>query len=172
MDKDNDFIEYISPNIAAKKIGIAPTTLRKYSSLIEKLKNDSTYFERNSNNSRLYSRKDIATVKRIISLKKRPNSSLENAVEQALRENDVASVSDTDTSLCVDTSTDSQGTSDDKIKQYETLINKLIDNNLQLTNQLEIAIRKIENHDKKLLDLETVSLNKKGFFSRLFHRKA
>ncbi len=72
MDKDSNFIEYIAPNIAAKKIGVAPTTLRKYSSLIENLSGNLNYFERDSNNSRLYSRNDVATIKRVISLKKRP----------------------------------------------------------------------------------------------------
>lgn len=175
MDKDSNFIEYIAPNIAAKKIGVAPTTLRKYSSLIENLSGNLNYFERDSNNSRLYSRNDVATIKRVISLKKRPNISLKSALKQALEENDIASVSDTDSQLGSDTSTDTtaelQLASDDKIKQYETLINQLVESNLKLSDQLETAIKRIEKHDKNLLELETTSINKKGFFSRFFNKK-
>ena len=77
MNKNTDFIEYISPNVAAKKLGIAVTTLRKYSSLIEKLSGNKSYFERDSNNSRLYTHIDVSVLKRVIALKVRPDFSLE-----------------------------------------------------------------------------------------------
>ncbi len=84
-------------------------------------------------------------------------------------------MSDTDSQLGSDTSTDTtaelQLASDDKIKQYETLINQLVESNLKLSDQLETAIKRIEKHDKNLLELETTSINKKGFFSRLFNKK-
>lgn len=172
MNKDTSFIEYISPNVAANKLGIAVTTLRKYSSLIEKSSGNTAYFERDSNNSRLYTHGDISVLRRVISLKVRPGFSLEEAVKQALSENDVASVSDTDMRLESDTSNDLQLTQDDKIKQYESLINQLVESNLKLSGQLEIAIEKIENHDKKLLELEQAPTEKKGIFSRVFRKKS
>jgi hypothetical protein len=59
MNKNSNFIEYISPNIAAKKLGIAVTTLRKYSGLVEKTSGNKSYFNRDSNNSRLYTNSDV-----------------------------------------------------------------------------------------------------------------
>lgn len=172
MNKNTNFIEYISPNVTAKKLGIAVTTLRKYSSLIEQASGNMSYFERDSNNSRLYRHVDVSVLKRVISLKVRPGFSLEEAVKQALSENDVASVSDTDTRIESDTNNDLQPTQDDKIKQYESLINQLVESNLKLSGQLEIAIEKIENHDKKLLELEQAPTEKKGIFSRIFRKKS
>ena len=168
MDKDTNFIEYISPNVAAKKLGIAVTTLRKYSSLIEKTSGNMSYFERDSNNSRLYTHGDVSLLKRVVSLKVRPDFSLDRSVKQALSENDVASVSDTDIRLESDTINDLQPIQEDKIKQYESLINQLVESNLKLSGQLEVAIEKLENHDKKLLELERSTEKKAGFFNRLF----
>ena len=171
MNKNTDFIEYISPNVAAKKLGIAVTTLRKYSSLIEKLSGNKSYFERDSNNSRLYTHVDVSVLKRVIALKLRPDFSLEKSIRQALEENDVASVSDTDIRVESDTNNDLQPIQDDKLKQYEVLINQLVESNLKLSGQLEIAIEKIENHDKKLLELEQAPIEKAGIFSRIFKKK-
>lgn len=168
MNKNTDFIEYISPNVAAKKLGIAVTTLRKYSSLIEKLSGNKSYFERDSNNSRLYTHIDVSVLKRVIALKVRPDFSLEKSIKQALSENDVASVSDTDIRFESDTKNDLQPIQDDKLKQYEALINQLVESNLKLSGQLEKAIEKIENHDKKLLELEQAPIEKAGIFSRIF----
>lgn len=168
MNKNTDFIEYISPNVAAKKLGIAVTTLRKYSSLIEKLSGNKSYFERDSNNSRLYTHIDVSVLKRVIALKVRPDFSLEKSIKQALSENDVASVSDIDIRFESDTNNDLQPIQDDKLNQYETLINQLVESNLKLSGQLEKAIEKIENHDKKLLELEQAPIEKSGIFSRIF----
>lgn len=170
MNKNTDFIEYISPNVAAKKLGIAVTTLRKYSSLIEKMSGNKSYFERDSNNSRLYTHVDVSVLKRVIALKVRPDFSLEKSIKQALSESDMASVLDSDTRLESDTQNDLQPIHDDKIKQYEALINQLVESNLKLSGQLEIAIEKIENHDKKLLELQEDSTEKKGVLSRFFKR--
>lgn len=170
MNKDTDFIEYISPNVAAKKLGIAVTTLRKYCSLIEKESGNTSYFERDSNNSRLYKNVDISLLKRVISLKVRPDFSLKKAVRQALLENHIADVSEGDTRLKSDTNNDTQAIQDDKLKQYESIINQLVESNLKLSEKLEAAIEKLENHDQKLLEIEQVKTKKKGFFDRLFKK--
>lgn len=149
MNKDSNFIEYISPNVAAKKLGIAVTTLRKYSSLIEKTSGNKSYFNRDSNNSRLYTNSDVSVLKRVVALKVRPDFSLEKSIKQALSENDVSDVSDTDIRFESDTSNDMQPIQDDKIKKYESLINQLIESNLKLSDQLEVAIVKLENQDRK-----------------------
>lgn len=171
MNMETDFIEYISPNVAAKKLGIAVTTLRKYCSLIEKESGNTSYFERDSNNSRLYTHVDILLLKRVISLKVRPDFSLKKAVRQALSENDVADVSDTDIRLEIDTNNDLQPIQEDKLKQYESLINQLVESNLKLSGKLEVAIEKLENYDKKLLELEQVSTDKRSFLSRIFRKQ-
>lgn len=171
MNKDTNFIEYISPNVAAKKLGIAVTTLRKYSSLIEQTTGNIAYFERDSNNSRLYTHIDVSLLKRVIALKVRPDFSLDKAVKQALSEKNVSDVSDVDIRLESDTNNDLKSIQDDKAKQYETLINQLVESNLKLSGKLEIAIEKLENHDKKLVELEQIPTEKTGMFSRIFKKK-
>ncbi|WP_425328858.1 MerR family transcriptional regulator [Ruoffia tabacinasalis] len=53
----------------AKQLKIAPETLRKYANLVDKI-NGENFFTRDSNNSRMYSKKDITLLKRVIELKK------------------------------------------------------------------------------------------------------
>lgn len=127
-------------------------------------------FERDSNNSRLYKNVDISLLKRVISLKVRPDFSLKKAVRQALLENHIADVSEGDTRLKSDTNNDTQAIQDDKLKQYESIINQLVESNLKLSEKLEAAIEKLENHDQKLLEIEQVKTKKKGFFDRLFKK--
>lgn len=171
MNNDSNFIEYISPNVAAKKLGIAVTTLRKYSSLIEKTSGNKSYFNRDSNKSRLYTNSDVSVLKRVVALKVRPDFSLEKSIKQALSEIDVSDVLSTDTRFESDTSNDMKPIQDDKIKQYESLINQLIESNLKLSDQLEVAIVKLETHDKKLLELEQRSPEKISIFNRMFKKK-
>lgn len=97
MTTDTNFIKYISPNIAAKKLGVAVTTLRKYSSLIEKFSGNKSYFERDTNNSRIYTYIDISVLERIIELKAHPNFSLEKSIRQVLSEKNVAIALDENT---------------------------------------------------------------------------
>lgn len=107
----------------------------------------------------------------MIALKVRPDFSLDKAVKQALSEKDVSDVSDVDIRLESDTNNDLKSIQDDKVKQYETLINQLVESNLKLSGKLEIAIEKLENHDKKLLELEQIPTEKTGMFSRIFKKK-
>ncbi len=62
--------EYITPKDVAKQLKIAPETLRKYANLVDKI-NGENFFTRDNNNSRMYSKKDITLLKRVIELKKK-----------------------------------------------------------------------------------------------------
>jgi hypothetical protein len=110
-------------------------------------------------------------LKRIVALKVRPDFSLEKSIKQALSENDVSDVSGGDTRFESATTNDMQPIQDDTIRQYESLINQLIESNLKLSDQLEIAIVKLETHDKKLLELEQSSPEKISIFNRIFKKK-
>ena len=172
MTMDTNFIEYISPNIAAKRLGIAATTLRKYSNLIEKISENKHYFKRDSSNSRLYTQVDISVLKRVITLKKHPDFSLEKSINLALLENSIEGISNNDTRFDQDTRVDLNTTQDSTPKQYEALISKLVESNLKLADQLEFVLEKIEYYDKKLQELEQISALKKGGFNRFFKKKS
>jgi len=167
MKKSADFIEYISPKLAAKKLGIAVTTLRKYSSLIEKFSENASYFERDSQNSRLYTRFDMSLLKRVITLKNRPDLSLNKAVKQALSENGVSGGRDVNMRFNSDTNYSMLPSQDDKITQYESLINTLIESNLKLSDQLSIAIEKLEGIEQNRLETKDSS-KKMDIFSSIF----
>src|SRR5574344_1663456 len=66
-------------------LGIQPSTLRKYSGLIDKL-NQEPYFDRDATNARIYDDISIKLLKRIVALNGLPDMTLEKSVEIALLE--------------------------------------------------------------------------------------
>lgn len=66
----------ITPSQVSKQLDIQPSTLRKYSLLIEE---NGIEFERNANNSRRYSDMDVVTLQKMITLIKVDGVSVENA---------------------------------------------------------------------------------------------
>lgn len=69
----------------SEMLGIQPSTLRKYSGLIDKL-NQEPYFDRDATNARIYDDISIKLLKRIVSLNVLPDMTLEKSVEIALLE--------------------------------------------------------------------------------------
>lgn len=69
----------------SEMLGIQPSTLRKYSGLIDKL-NQEPYFDRDATNARIYDDMSIKLLKRIVALNGLPDMTLEKSVEIALLE--------------------------------------------------------------------------------------
>ena len=172
-------IEYIAPNKAAKQLGVAPATLRKYANIIEKLGSDKDYFMRDENDRRLYSKEDVTLIEHIIKLKKAEGVTLEKAIEQSLKENNeshetssdtnVGSVLDSDLSVLYDIVSKQQ----DQLNQYKELAESLAQNNIQLSNNLENAISELKQANTELIEYkedQQTTEKKAGFFSRLFNK--
>ncbi|KRN29040.1 hypothetical protein IV38_GL001256 [Lactobacillus selangorensis] len=79
---DVEFKEVQTPSQAAKKLGVSVATLRKYSLMIEKTTSQPQYFERNSQNMRLYTHKDIENLEQVIKLSHQKNTTLQDAIRQ------------------------------------------------------------------------------------------
>lgn len=172
-------IEYIAPNKAAKQLGVAPATLRKYANIIEKLGSDKDYFMRDENDRRLYSKEDVTLIEHIIKLKKAEGVTLEKAIEQSLKENNeshetssdtnVGSVLDSDLSVLYDIVSKQQ----DQLNQYKELAERLAQNNIELSNNLENAIGELKQANTELIEYkedQQTTEKKAGFFSRLFNK--
>ncbi|CAJ1203189.1 hypothetical protein [Companilactobacillus nantensis] len=79
----------LTPAQAAKDLGISVATLRKYSLIVEKTTENSKYFERNSQNNRLYTQKNIEDFKEMVKLSHGPKMTLETAAVQIYPATDV-----------------------------------------------------------------------------------
>ena len=69
----------------SEELNIQPSTLRKYSGLVDKL-NQKPYFDRDATNARIYDDISIKLLNRIVSLNVLPDMTLEKSVEIALLE--------------------------------------------------------------------------------------
>lgn len=181
--RDIDILEYYTPKEGAELLKISPSTLRKYCNLVKK-EYGSDYFKRDDTNARLFTKKDIVLLKRIISLRKTPDISLDSAIHIALNEGDfkgiVSTMSQGDTSDSITQTTDIAVLQDYKkliekqgaqINQLSAFTKDLIDSNVKLSEQ----VTKLSNQlEETLIEIESTSSevdNKKSsFFSRLFNK--
>lgn len=81
MAGNHEFQEYKTPGQVAKLIGVSVPTLRKYSLMIEKATNN-RYFERNQQNTRLYTAQNIERLKELTKLSKSPDRTLQDVIAQ------------------------------------------------------------------------------------------
>jgi Uncharacterized protein conserved in bacteria with the myosin-like domain len=84
----------LTPAQAAKDLGISVATLRKYSLIVERTTDNSQYFERNSQNNRLYTSKNIEDFKEMVKLSHGPKMTLETSAKQIYPTADVKDTSD------------------------------------------------------------------------------
>lgn len=101
----------LTPAQAAKDLGISVATLRKYSLIVERTTENSKYFERNSQNNRLYTQKNIEDFKEMVKLSHGPKMTLETSAMQIYPTAEVKEQSETN--------------QDDEISALHTTIAKL-----------------------------------------------
>ncbi|AUI71920.1 MerR family transcriptional regulator [Companilactobacillus alimentarius] len=86
----------LTPAQAAKNLGISVATLRKYSLIVERTTENSDYFERNSQNNRLYTQKNIEDFKEMVKLSHGPKMTLETSAMQIYPTSETKKVQDED----------------------------------------------------------------------------
>lgn len=74
--------KFLTPAKAAEELGISVATLRKYSLIVEHTTGNADYFERNSQNNRLYTAKNLEDFKQMVELGHRPKMTLDSAAKQ------------------------------------------------------------------------------------------
>lgn len=160
-------MEVYSPNEVAQQLKIKPATLRKYSIMLE---NNGYTINRNSQNHRYYTDKDVMTLKRVITSK-----SSDVTLEEAI--NNVISVHDhnTYTNDMHNEITPYNTVMNDDIKQLKEMVqaqSEQIDLQMiyikELTERIDQQQKYITGQQEQLqLDHKE---KKKGFFSKLFNR--
>lgn len=82
--KEIEAKEYVTSAQVCKELQIKASTLRKYAGMFDDHSNGDSYFERSPNKDRLYSKKDIETLKRFIELKDKENYTLDTAIKEVI----------------------------------------------------------------------------------------
>lgn len=116
----------LTPAQAAKDLGISVATLRKYSLIVEKTTENSQYFERNSQNNRLYTQKNIEDFKEMVKLSHGPKMTLETAAVQIYPTTDVKS--------------ESKAKQSDEVTELQTTVAKLESEN----KKRELTIKELQ----------------------------
>lgn len=82
MSEEHEFEELASVATVAKKVGISTESLRRYSSMVEKVTGNDHYFERTKQKSRLYRKQDIKDLEAMRRLTKEQGLTIEKAARQ------------------------------------------------------------------------------------------
>lgn len=130
--------KFLTPAQAAEILGISVATLRKYSLIVEHSTNNSGYFERNKQNNRLYTQKNIDDFNKMVELGHGPKMTLESAAKQ------IYPVSEADQAQAGDKS---NGTHNAQVANLENTIKELRAN-------IEQQDHVIQNLSKKILKLQ------------------
>ena len=135
----------LTPAQAAKDLGISVATLRKYSLIVERTTKDSQYFERNSQNNRLYTSKNIEDFKEMVKLSHGPKMTLETSAMQIYPTADVKETTDAD--------------QNDEISELHTTIAKLESENKKremTINELQKELTDVQKSKEQLqVELDT-----------------
>lgn len=178
--KDIEGKEMFTFSEVLKKVDLSESALRKYVALIDKQSPDGKYFYRNKKNHRLYSLTDITLLQQLVGLKS-TGITLDNAINQALFSVGYSSVTVEDTEESVSGVTlqsimsvvykqvEIMEKQANNIERLETLVEKLLTAEEEKNNQLDIPA---DNKTKiEFVDPSEPAQVKKGFFSRLLHKK-
>lgn len=170
--KEAETIEILTAKDLSETLDVNPSTLRKYSGLIDK-QNGEPFFQRDASNARIYSNEAVDMIKRVIEVKKTPNMSLEKAIDIVLleyKEENQATVTGSDISV--------KSPIDDDIAQLHNKIDfighqlqKILDQNELLmkdNQQLRLSLEKNEEETDSSPDSVE---EKQSFFTRLFKKK-
>ncbi|MQS89175.1 hypothetical protein [Companilactobacillus mishanensis] len=130
--------KFLTPAQAAEMLGISVATLRKYSLIVEHSTKNSGYFERNKQNNRLYTQKNLDDFNKMVELGHGPKMTLESAAKQIYP---VSAATETQVS------SKSNGTHNAQVANLENTIKELRAN----VDQQEKIIK---NLNKKIKTLE------------------
>lgn len=154
----------------SEELNIQPSTLRKYSGLVDKL-NQKPYFNRDATNARIYDDVSLNLLKRIMTLNNLPDMTLENSIEIALLEE---KTKDKESNItAVDISSMSLKNSDIALIQsfFSNVITKQAEEYTEKNRQvidsaispvyksLEVLLNQLQDSDKKMNEL--IEENKK-----------
>ncbi|MEX0417784.1 DUF3967 domain-containing protein [Bacillus sp. C30] len=157
MSRDISSIQRIySPKEMAKLLGIADTTVRKYSQELEK---EGYHIYKNEKGHRGYYDKDIILFKQIIEIAKHPDMSLEHAIKAVVSTQVSSGISVSDIQKATDknyiTKEDFKAYQERQEEYYQALLKQQKAQNRYLLEQLqkrdEYIISRLEQRDHDLM---------------------
>lgn len=168
-----ELVEEYTPTELSEKLGINPSTLRKYSGMIDD-QNGEPFFKRDNKNGRKYDKKAADMLERVIFLKKSPDFNLESAIDMALTEykqknrtlgtqHDIAGVSPKSEEIALLHS---------KIDFIGNQLQKLLEQNEQLikdNHEMKLALEQPEE-EEEIIEPEP-AIEKQSFFAKIFKKK-
>ncbi|WHZ33222.1 MerR family transcriptional regulator (plasmid) [Desemzia incerta] len=170
--EEAEVIENLTATELSQELNINPSTLRKYSGMIDE-RNDGVFFKRDASNARIYDKEAVAMVKRMIEIKKAPNVSLEKAIDMALLEynqENQATVTGADIAEKAPNN-DDIALLHDKIDFIGNQLQKLLEQNEQLikdNHEMKLALEQPE--EEEIIEPEP-AIEKQSFFAKIFKKK-
>lgn len=130
------------PKEAAEAIGIAPTTLRKYSQIIEESTSDENFFERTDQNVRTYNHQNILLFQEIKKLSDDTKKPIKNIIEKMIDDEKYASYFEKDTQAIVPKEAISVNPSTQELLAIIDQQSKKIDQLIQVMTAFTMDVRK------------------------------
>lgn len=156
MVGNHEFQEYKTPGQVASLIGVSVPTLRKYSLMIEKATNGH-YFERNQQNTRLYTVQNIADLRELTKLSKNPDMTLQEVIAQlfamtAAAEPDAASQENANVSPIHNASGANEIAPVEQFMNVLTNMQDTITSQRQSIDQLQAQLRIVQDQNLAILE--------------------
>lgn len=82
--KEIQATEYVSAKEICKTLKVQLSTLRKYAALLDEKAKSEFYFDRDEQNNRMYTQDNVKAFKRVMSLKNKPNYTLNDAINEVI----------------------------------------------------------------------------------------
>lgn len=167
-----EILEEYTPTELSEKLNINPSTLRKYSGMIDE-QNGEPFFKRDNKNGRKYDKEAADILERVISLKKSPDINLESSIDLVLNEYKQENQAlGTQHDIAEKTpKTDEIKMLHNKIDFIGNQIQKLIEQNDQLIkDNQEMKLALAQPEEEPFSDSELIE-EKQTFFTRLFKKK-
>lgn len=130
------------PKEAAEAIGIAPTTLRKYSQIIEESTSDENFFERTDQNVRTYNHQNILLFQEIKKLSDDTKKPIKNIIEKMIDDEKYATYFEKDTQAIVPKETMTANPSTQELLAIIDQQSKKIDQLIQVMTAFTMDVRK------------------------------
>lgn len=130
------------PKEAAEAIGIAPTTLRKYSQIIEESTSDENFFERTDQNVRTYNHQNILLFQEIKKLSDDTKKPIKNIIENMIDDEKYANYFEKDTQAVIPKETISANPSTQELLAIIDQQSKKIDQLIQVMTAFTMDVRK------------------------------
>ncbi|MFC6323971.1 MerR family transcriptional regulator [Companilactobacillus baiquanensis] len=145
---------FLTPAQAAKELGISVATLRKYSLIVEHTTDNANYFERNSQNNRLYTSENLEDFKKMVELGHEPKMTLDLAAQKIYPTESTKKDNNNDLEKVVADLKAKNKLQAQKIEELEVKISDLTSANEELAKKDEALQTEVVKSEEKSTELK------------------